>query len=222
MYVVAGMYELYEQLLPTKLYQLKKIKTSQSSNVSCRMCNKAPESLAHVLLGRSALAQNKYLARHNNTLKVLYFELLRELQLVESPPAWYSPIKPKPEYVSEDVQALWDVPTYGENQELQANRIDAKTVNHKSKEVVVLEMSCPWIENRGKKDEEKSVWFTTMGVTRTVPWIYIPAAQYYHGRAWVNDYGRGITEVVGKKDKRCTTKHAEVRSVEYVEHCEDF
>ena len=156
---MAGVYELYEQLLPTKLYQVKKIKISQSSTMSCRMCNKAAESVAHILSGCSAFTQNKYLARHNNVLKVLYFELLRELQLVESPPAWYSPIKPKPEYVSEDVQALWDTPTYGENHELQANRIDAKIVNHKSKEVtvVVLEMSCPWIENREKKDEEKSV-----------------------------------------------------------------
>ena len=45
------MYELYEQLLPTKLYEVKKIKPSQSSNMSCRMCNKAPGSLAHVLSG---------------------------------------------------------------------------------------------------------------------------------------------------------------------------
>ena len=37
---------------------------------------------------------NKYLARHNDALKVLYFELIQELQLVESLPAWYSPIKP--------------------------------------------------------------------------------------------------------------------------------
>ena len=47
-------------------------------------------------------------------------------------------IKPKPEYVSEDVQALLGIPTYGENHELQANRIDAKIVNHKSKDIVVL------------------------------------------------------------------------------------
>ena len=87
-YVVAGMYELYEQLLPTKLYQVKKIKISQSSDVSCRKCNNAPESVAHVLSGCSALVQNKYLKRHNNALKVLYFELLRGLQLVESIPTW--------------------------------------------------------------------------------------------------------------------------------------
>ena len=40
---------------------------------------------------------------------------------------------------------------------MQANRIDAKIVNHKSKEVVVLEMSCRWIESRETKDEEKTV-----------------------------------------------------------------
>ena len=155
-YVVAGMYELYEQLLPTRIYQVKKTKTSQSSNVTCRLCNKKQESVAHVLAGCSALAQNKYLTRHNNALKVLYFELLRKLQLIESVPPWYSPIKPKPEYKTEDIHALWDIPTYGEENEIKSNRIDAKIVNHKSKEVIVLEMSCPWIENRGKKDEEKT------------------------------------------------------------------
>ena len=69
---------------------------------------------------------------------MLYFELSRELQLVESLPTWHSLIKPKPEYVSEDVEALWDIPTYEENHEFQGNRIDEKIVNHKSKEVVVL------------------------------------------------------------------------------------
>ena len=52
---------------------------------------------------------------------------------------------------------MWDLPTYGESHELQANRSYAKIVNHKSKEVVVLEMCCPWIENIEKKDDEKSI-----------------------------------------------------------------
>ena len=99
---------------------------------------------------------------------------------------------------------------------MEANRIDAKIVNHKSKEVVVLDMNCPWIENREKKDEE-------MGATRTIPWIYSPSVQYYHGRAWrlVKNYGRRTTDVSGKKYKRCAPKHAEVSSVKYVEYCKD-
>ena len=115
------------------------------------MCNKAPESVAHVLSGCSALAQNKYLTRHNNVLKVLYFEVLPELQLVESLPAWYTLIKPKARIRLRGCPRVWDLPTYGKSRELQSSRIDAKIVNHKSKEVVVLKMSCPWIENREKK-----------------------------------------------------------------------
>ena len=43
-----------------------------------------------------------------------------------------------------------------------------------------------------------------MGLTRTIPWIYSPTVQYYHGRTWrlVRDYERKITEVVGKKEKK--------------------
>ena len=155
-HVVAGMCELYEQMLPTKLYYNNKTKTSTTSNVTCRLCGKGQESVAHVLAKCSALAQNKYLMRHNNALKVLYFELLRDLELIDSVPPWYSPTKPKPEYDAGGVVAQWDIPTYGENQEMKANRIDAKIVNHNTKEVIVLEMSCPWIDNREKKDEEKT------------------------------------------------------------------
>ena len=30
-------------------------------------------------------------------------------------------------------------------------------VDHKGKKVGAVEMSCPWMENRGKKDEEKTI-----------------------------------------------------------------
>ena len=36
----------------------------------------------------SALAQNNYLARHNAALKVLFWEMLRELQLSDTVPPW--------------------------------------------------------------------------------------------------------------------------------------
>ena len=157
---------------------------------------------------------------------MLYFELLRELQLVESLPAWYSPIKPKPEYVLEDIQALWDIPTYGENHELQAKRIDAKIVNHKSKEVVVLEMSCPWIENREKKDEEKSVKYGPLRWELQERYPGYTVQQYniimdVHG-GWSRTMKEGLRKLLGKKDKRCATKHAEVCSVKHVEYSRLF
>ena len=59
-------------------------------------------------------------------------------------------------------------------------------------------MSCPWIENREKKAEDKSVKYDSL-----------------------QDYGRRITEVAGKKDKRCASEHAAVCSAKYVEYCKD-
>ena len=58
-YTIAGMYELYEQLLPTKLYTKEKTQTSTDGEVLCRLCGKVAESVAHILAG--SLAQTKYL-----------------------------------------------------------------------------------------------------------------------------------------------------------------
>ena len=116
---------------------------------------KAP--VPHILAGCSALAQSKFLERDNSALKVLFFELLQDLKLIDSVPPWYSPVQPKSLYDSEDVQAYWDIPVFAEYNEFKAKRADAKIVDHQAKKVTTLEMSCPWIQNRGKKDEEKAL-----------------------------------------------------------------
>ena len=151
------MLELYEQLLPTKLYHRQKTRTIPVNDVQCRLCIKVPESVAHVLSGCFALAQNKYLARHNAALKILFFEILRDLGLLEEVPPWYSPVEPKPTYESRDAQACWDTPIYAVQTEVRANRVDARIINHKAKKVTTLEMSCPWIENQTRKDAEKGL-----------------------------------------------------------------
>ena len=116
--------------------------------------------MAHVIAGCSALAHGKYLERHNtalNMLKVLYLRLLvlRDLKLADAVPPWYSKTQPKPLNESQDVQAFWDIPVFAEHNEVRANRMDARIVNHWEKIVNTIEFSCPWVENRGKKDEEK-------------------------------------------------------------------
>ena len=86
---VAGMFEPYEQLLPTRLYACRKTQTDMTGVVTCRLCNKAHESVAHVLAGCTALAQNKYVTRHKAALKILFFEIWQDLDLVDSVPPWY-------------------------------------------------------------------------------------------------------------------------------------
>ena len=67
-HTVAEMFELYEQLLPTRLRACQKTHTDTMGEVMCRLCNNAPESVARVLAGCTALAQTKYTTRHNAAL----------------------------------------------------------------------------------------------------------------------------------------------------------
>ena len=52
---------------------------------------------------------------------------------------------------------FWDIPFFAEHNEVRANRVDARIINHREKIVSTIAMSCPWVENRGKKDEEKTL-----------------------------------------------------------------
>ena len=120
------------------------------------MCGKAQESIAHVLSSCSALAQTKYLSRHNGALKILFFELLKDYQLIEAVSPWCSATQPKPLYQNDHVASYWDVPAYEDHTQVRANRVDARIVDKERKTVTLLEMSRPWIENRKQKDEDKN------------------------------------------------------------------
>ena len=76
--------------------------------------------------------------------------------VVTSEVPWFSKIQPKPMYENERAIAYWDIPLYADNTHVKANRIDATIVDKENKKVSVIEMSCPWIENREDKDAEKT------------------------------------------------------------------
>ena len=151
---IAGVMELNEQLTPTKVYTIHKTGTTQD-DVSCRMCGKSPETLAHVLSGCSALPHSKY-PETQRSIESLFLRDGEELGLIDSVPPWYSPAVPKPIYESPEVPAFWDVPLYAEYTIVKANRVDAPFVGHKTKKVWAVEMSRPWIEHREKKSREKT------------------------------------------------------------------
>ena len=161
-HTIAGIMELYEQLLPTKLYNSRKTKTTDDPDARCRMCRKAQESVAHVLSGCSVLAQTKYLSRHNAAIKIFFFELLKSYQLIDVIPPWYSPTQPKPSYEKEQATVYWDVPVYADHIEVHANRVDATIVDKENQTVTLLEMSCPWVENREQKEKERTLKYAPL------------------------------------------------------------
>ena len=100
----------------------------------------------------------KNVSRHNAALKIPFFEMLKDMDLIESNPPWYSPVQPKPVYENDKAEAYWDVPVYAESKQ---NRVDVCIVD-KEKEVLLIEMTCPWIGNRGKKETEKTTKYAPL------------------------------------------------------------
>jgi len=128
-YTIVGVSELYEQLLPTKVYTSAKTGTNKG-NVMYRQCGKVAETLPHVLSGCSALAQYTYLERHNNALKILFFEVCKELRLIDSVPPRYTPVVPTPVYEVVTAQAYWDVPVCVDHNFVKANTSGKESVGH--------------------------------------------------------------------------------------------
>ena len=47
-HTIADVHELYQQLLPTKLYHHKKTRTNSNPDVQCRLCGKTTESISYL------------------------------------------------------------------------------------------------------------------------------------------------------------------------------
>ena len=92
-HTIAGVQELYQQLLPNRVYYNRKTK-SQVTGEKCRLCGDSLENVQHILSGCSALAQTKYLQRHNNALKILFYEVLRTFDLITKVEPWFSQVTP--------------------------------------------------------------------------------------------------------------------------------
>ena len=77
--------------------------------------------------------------------------------MINSCPAWYTKLCIKPKYENEDLIVLWDIPEYsGHNEgEDRILRPDGKIILKAQKVIFVIEMSVPWVENRGAKYTEK-------------------------------------------------------------------
>ena len=78
-----NIFERYEQLLPTRLYASQNTRKGSEGERWYRLCGKVPESVAHIVFGCGALAQMKNLSRHNSFLKVLFYEMLHDLGLID-------------------------------------------------------------------------------------------------------------------------------------------
>lgn len=59
--------------------------------------------------------------------------------------------------MNESEEKQLDVSASTEQQEVRMNKVDAHIINHRTKQVITLEISCAWMANREKKSEEKTL-----------------------------------------------------------------
>lgn len=57
-----------------------------------------------------------------SVLKVLFYEMQQDLRIIAEISPWYSLVKPKPIYASEDVISQWDVSVFAEHQESKPSK----------------------------------------------------------------------------------------------------
>ena len=124
-------------------------------------CVENRKNQSHLLSSCSALAQTKYLARHNPVLKNLFFELLKKTGSDRHHPPcvfafrtnWNQCTKTSALKLIGMCHSLcW------EHSSQSKENLDARIINlHKEdKTIALLEMSFPWIENREAKESEKT------------------------------------------------------------------
>ena len=147
------------KLIPTHVYHSSKLDQNVNTNL-CRLCQTNPETDLQLLFGYPRLTLTEQLYRHNNVFKCLFFALLQRFGFIKTIPHPHSGIEPKPATKTDDVQSLWDIPIDLSGAEIltaveQGNRLDMVVIDQMSKNLNVIECSCPWVTNTDRKDKEK-------------------------------------------------------------------
>ena len=95
--------------------------------------------------------------------------------------------------------AFWDVPLFADTTQVKANRIDATVIDKTSKQVRVIEMSCPWLENRESKDFEKTTKYSQLRLELTNRYPEYKVNQYNI----IMDVLGGCSKEVGHIKRAC-------------------
>ena len=147
----------YLQIIPTLSFKKFRGDENIQSNV-CRLCKNGMENVKHLLSNCEKFLATNYKRRHDGAIKLVLFKFLRKNNFICLCPPWYSNIQIKPRYEDENITILWDIPEYSGFNDQDENHIlrpDGKIILKKEKQIFILEMSVPWIDNRATKFEEK-------------------------------------------------------------------
>ena len=156
--VIREIYNLYTQTLQTKTFAV--MRTQEPTDTLCRLCGMKPESVLHILNNCGVLAKFSYKRRHDQVLKVFFFEMLKRFGLIDVVPPWFTDKNVKPSYENEEVSIHWDIPDYtGVDENVEDDKLrrpDGKIKMKRDKKIFLVEMTCPWVDFRNNKYDYKA------------------------------------------------------------------
>ena len=140
-----------DQALCTR--NMRKVVYGENVDSTCRVCDSADKTVAHIVAEFRKLAQKQYKqVRHDNVAKVIHWKLCEKWGFEKSD-QWYTH-KPEKVLESEECKILWDFPiqTY---KTLEQNRSDVTVIEKKTKKCLLIDPACPFDTRIEKKEEEK-------------------------------------------------------------------
>ena len=123
-------------------------------NTNCRVCQKSPETLMHILSACSVHAVAGYIHRHNAALRVLYYHLRHSYGIDRSPILPYAPGDIESVVENERCRIYWNY-SFPTTRLLTATKPDIVLFDLVHKAIYVIEFSAPAESNIAKKEEDK-------------------------------------------------------------------
>ena len=154
-----------DQSLMTRNFEANVLKNG--ANPSCRLCDKAVETVDHLVAGCSVLAPTEYKARHDRVGQYLHWNICKHYN-IKTEANWYEH-HPKPVTEGDRVTILWDFPI-NTDRTIKANRPDIVIKDHKNEFCYLIDMSVPSDNNVAAKTFEKVSKYTDLEIEIQKMW----------------------------------------------------
>ena len=132
---------LQEQEIRVKVTR-KEVWKEDFENVTCRICKKERESVAHIMCGCSALFQTEYFKRHDGMMRVIYCYLLQKLGFVEELLELYRDDYVEKVKENDTCKLYWDF-VFETDVLVEYIRPDIVIIMKDTKELTIIEGSVP-------------------------------------------------------------------------------
>jgi hypothetical protein len=121
----------------------------------CRLCGEFRETVQHLLAGCKKLAGSEYVRRHDNALKVLAVQWAIDNGLLPKGTKWYTEKWERGKVIANNGKKLyWDW-EHRMRTSCTARRPDLTLEDSRKKEIMLIDMACPYESNKDGKREEK-------------------------------------------------------------------